>query len=131
MFKFYQKLRCILYSHYIAIPGQVSSRVDDVINVATKGQTTLFKASEVLEQTMEAYRYARFAARDNFDLKRQSGQLLRDYDETLKAMIKCRLDSHLDEASQKEEECSRQLGECRRLAEWNEARAFLYYASYS
>ena len=99
------------YSHYTAVPGQVSGQVNDVINVATKGQTTLFKASEVLEQTMEAYRYARFAARDDFDLKRQSGQLLRDYDETLKAMIKCRLDSQLDEASQKEDECSRKLGE--------------------
>ena len=94
-----------------AVPGEVSQQVNNVIDFATKGQTTLFKASEVLEQTMEAYRYARFAAKDNFDLKRQSGQLLRDYDETLKAMIKCRLESQLDEASQKEEECSRQLGE--------------------
>ena len=85
--------------------------MNGVIDVATKGQTTLFKASEVLEQTMEAYRYARFAERDDFDLKRRSGQLLRDYDETLKAMIRCRLDSQLDEASQKEEECSRQLSE--------------------
>ena len=90
----------------------MSSQVDNVVNIATRGQTTLFKASEVLEQTMEAYRYARFAARDDFDLKRKSGQLLRDYDETLKAMIKCRLDSQLDEASHKEEECSKKLGEC-------------------
>ena len=60
---------------------------------------------------MEAYRYARFAARDNFDLKRRSGQLLRDCDETLKAMIRCRLELQLDEASQKEKECLRQLGE--------------------
>ena len=93
------------------IPGHVSSQVDDVIKVATQGQTTLFKASEVLEQTMDAYRYARFAARDGFDLKRKSEQLLRDYDETLKAMIKCRLDSQLDVASSKEEECSRKLSE--------------------
>ena len=60
---------------------------------------------------MEAYRYARFAARDDFDLKRSSGQLLRDYDETLKAMIRCRLEAQLDEASNKEDECSRKLGE--------------------
>ena len=101
-----------LYFRHIAVPGQISSQVNGVIDMATKGQTTLFKASEVLEQTMEAYRYARFAARDDFNLKRQSGQLLRDYDKTLKAMIRCRLDSQLDEALQKEEECSRQLGEC-------------------
>ena len=97
--------------HDTAIPGQVSSQVNSVIYMATKGKTTLFKASEILEQTMEAYRYARFAARDNFDLKHRSGQLLRDYDETLKAMIRCRLDLQLDEASQKEKECLRQLGE--------------------
>lgn len=86
--------------------------MDSVIDAATRGQTTLFKASEVLEQTMDAYRYARFAAKDDFDLKRRSGQLLRDYDETLKEMIKCRLDSRLDEASNKEEECSKKLSEC-------------------
>ena len=106
-----QSHKVFLLAIHTAVPGQVSSQVNGVIDVATKGQTTLFKASEVLEQTMEAYRYARFAARDDFDLKRQSGQLLRDYDETLKAMIRCRLDSQLDEASQKEEECSRQLSE--------------------
>ena len=95
---------------FIAVPGQVLTQVDHVITVATRGQTTLFKASEVLEQSMQAYRYARFASRDDFNLKRKTGQLLNEYDNTLKAMIKCRLDSQLDEASNKEEECTRTLG---------------------
>lgn len=93
------------------VPKEVSSQVDHVISMATQGKTTLFKASEVLEQTMDAYRYARFAAQDNFDLKRASGRLLSEYDETLKAMIRCRLEAQLDEALSKEEECTRQLGE--------------------
>ena len=83
-----------------------------MIKLATQGQVNLFKASEVLEQTMEAYRYARFAALDDFNLKYGSRQLMRDYDETLKAMIRCQLESQLIEASKKEEECSRKLGEC-------------------
>ena len=93
------------------VPEQISSQVDHVISVATLGQTTLFKASEVLEQSMDAYHYARFAAQDDFELQRKSGKLLTDYDLTLKAMIRCRLESQLDEALSKEEECSRKLGE--------------------
>ena len=109
-------LWCVLvhdmYMHvHVDVPKQVSSQVDHVITVATQGQTTLFKASEVLEQTMDAYRYARSAAQDDFELKRKSGALLNEYDETLKAMIKCRLESQLDEASNKEDHCSRILGE--------------------
>lgn len=78
--------------------------------MATRGQTTLFKASEVLEMTMGAYHYARFAAQDGFDLKRQTSRLLSEFDETLKAMTECRLESRLDEASNKEEQCTRKLG---------------------
>ena len=82
-----------------------------MISMATQGKTTLYKASEVLEQTMDAYRYARFASLDGFDLKRMSSKLLSEYDETLKAMIRCRLEAQLDEASSKEDECTRKLGE--------------------
>ena len=108
----------------IAVPGLVSSQVDNVITLATKGQTTLFKACEMLEQTMEAYRYARFAAQYDFNLKHRSRQLLRDYHETLKAMIRCQLESQLDEASKKEEECSRMLGEW--WNEWAEPEVLLH-----
>ena len=88
----------------------MARQVDHVISVATDGMTTLFKASEVLEQTMGAYRYARFAAQDDFDLKRQTSKLLGEFDETLKAMIKCRLEARLDEATIREENCSKKLG---------------------
>ena len=44
--------------------------------MAQEGETSLFKASQLLELTFEAYQYARGAAQDQFDLKRTSEQYL-------------------------------------------------------
>ena len=83
-----------------------------VIAVATEGKTTLFKASELLEFTMEPFQYARRAAQDNFDLSRHSADSLRSYDSSFTKMMSARLESDMALASSCEEDCFRHLGKC-------------------
>lgn len=82
-----------------------------MITVATEGKTTLFKASELLEFTMEPFQYARRAAQDNFDLSRLSADSLRSYDSSFTKMMSARLESDMPLASSCEEDCFRHLGE--------------------
>ena len=82
-----------------------------MINVATEGKTTLFKASELLEFTMEPFQYARRSAQDDFDLSRKSADSLRDYDSSFKEMMSARLNADMAVASECEEKCVSHLGE--------------------
>ena len=95
------------------VPERVLSKVKHVITVATEGKTTLFKASELLEFTMEPFQYARRAAQDNFDLSRQSVDSLKSYDNAFTKMMSARLDSDMTMASSCEESCFRHLGKYR------------------
>lgn len=76
-----------------------------MITVATEGKTTLFKASELLEFTMEPFQYARRSAQDDFDLSRRSVDALRSYDRSFTEMMKFRLGAKMSEAAACEEEC--------------------------
>ena len=67
-----------------AIPDQVLQKVDRATTLAKEGETSLFKASQLLEFTFEAYQYARGAARDDFDLKRASERHLSKFEEDFK-----------------------------------------------
>ena len=49
--------------------------------MAKEGEPSLFKASQLLEFTFEAYQYARGAAQDKYDLKRNSEQHLSKFGE--------------------------------------------------
>lgn len=89
----------------------MSKKVDDVIRIATEGKTTLFKASELLEFTLESFQYARRSALDQFDLSRRSGKALSDFDSSFKKMMSARLDTNMDLALECEEQCLHQLGE--------------------
>ena len=56
--------------------------------MAKQGETSLFKASQLLEFTFEAYQYARWAAQDQYDLKRTSEQHLTKFEEDFKNVCK-------------------------------------------
>ena len=60
--------------------------MDGATTLAKEGMTSLFKASQLLEFTFDAYQYARLAAQDQFDLKRQSVQYLKQFEETFKTV---------------------------------------------
>ncbi len=81
-----------------------------MIRVGKEGKTTLFKASDVLELTAEAYQYARRASLDNFQLANKSVDALRTYDSVFKRMIQNRIDTKVDEADYDKKECCDQLG---------------------
>lgn len=92
------------------MPGQVFQQVQTVIKKANDGKTTLFKASDLLEFTSEAYLYARDASQDKFDLERASRQELDKYDEVFKCMIKNRIDATMEDADTDKDECRALLG---------------------
>ena len=92
------------------MPQTVLAKVDHVIDMATKGKTTLFKASELLEFTLESFQYARRASLDTFDLSRTSGEVLVEYDRLFSEMVSARLNAEMDHATECEERCLQQLG---------------------
>ena len=99
---------------YVDVPGRILSQVDHVIHIATEGKTTLFKASELLEFTLNSFLYARQLALDKFDLFRRAGQALDESDQDFQRMISARMvgdPEHMDLAQQCEEECLSHLGE--------------------
>lgn len=82
-----------------------------MIQVATDGKTTLFKASELLEFTMEPFQYARRSAQDDFDLSRKSREALESYDSSFKEMMEARLTAEMERAAACEEKCLELLSE--------------------
>ena len=92
------------------VPEKLLSKVDHVIHMATEGKTTLFKASELLEFTSEAFQYARRAALDKFDLSRESGKTLDSYDQSFSQLIGARMEAKMDQAQDSEESCLHYLG---------------------
>jgi hypothetical protein len=109
------------------IPTEVLQRVDRAIALATEGLTSLFKASQLLEFTFDAYQYARGAARDQFDLRRASEVHLSRFEETFKNMIGHRVNADLTQAELEMVKCKRELEsaleESRRDIRAQEARA--------
>lgn len=109
------------------IPAQVLQKVDKATQLATDGETSLFKASQLLEFTFEAYQYARGAAQDQFDLKRNSERYLTKFEEDFKNMISSRMDAELERATAELVNCQRALedalNESRRDVEIQELRA--------
>ena len=85
--------------------------VETVIRVAKEGKTTLFKASDVLELTADAYQYARRAYIDDFELERESGAVLRNYDDAFKRMIQNRIETKVDDAEEDLRDCRDLLSE--------------------
>ena len=67
-----------------AVPSQVLQKVDRATSLATEGETSLFKASQLLEFTFDAYQYSRGAAKDPFDLSRSSEHHLSKFEEDFK-----------------------------------------------
>ena len=94
------------------MPAQVFQQVQTVMKEANDGKTTLFKASDLLEFTSEAYLYARTASRDTFDLERTSQRELSRYDEVFKRMIQNRIGAKMEDADTDMEECRSLLGTC-------------------
>ena len=78
--------------------------------LAKEGQTSLFKASQLLEFTSSSYKYARFASHDAYDLKRESQQLLGQYDQTFRKLVDCRITADMPGAEAQQEDCFRRLG---------------------
>lgn len=89
---------------------RVREKVETVIRVAKEGKTTLFKATDVLELTADAYQYARRASLDDFKLEKESVYVLRKYDSVFKRMIQNRIDANVDDLDYDKKECRDQLG---------------------
>ena len=87
------------------MPETVLSKVNHVIQVAKEGKTTLFKASELLEFTLSAFQYARWLARDRFDLSRRSGGNLKESDDSFHQMLSARLNTEMSSAARCEKAC--------------------------
>ena len=81
------------------------------MELAKVGETTLFKASQLLEYTIDAYSYAREAQRDGFDLERASESALHRYDQTFRKLIEGRIISETDNDAELLETCFQCLGE--------------------
>lgn len=92
------------------VPAQLLGKVNNVIKVAKEGKTTLFKASELLEFTSEAFLYARKASRDKTALKKESVDSLKKYDEMFCKFLEFRIKASMEEASEQQEKCFSQLG---------------------
>ena len=82
-----------------------------MIKLAHEGQTSLFKASQLLEVTSDAYQYARYASKDTFGLQRKSHQSLDKFDETFKKLVECRIHTNMPGAEQELSKCFEQLSE--------------------
>lgn len=87
------------------VPADVLGKVQLVIQTAHQGQTSLFKASQLLEFTSSAYDYARSASQDTFDLRRESAVALKHYDETVKRLIECRIKADMRRAESEQDQC--------------------------
>jgi len=92
------------------VPANVLSKLNRAIQLAKEGQTSLFKASQLLEFTSPSYKYARFASHDTYDLKRESQQLLGQYDRTFCKLVDCRIKADMAGAEAQQEDCFRCLG---------------------
>ncbi len=95
----------LTYFLFAVVPEKVLETVETVIRVAKEGKTTLFKASDVLELTTDAYQYARRACIDDFELERESGAVLRNYDDVFKRMIQNRIETKVDDAEEDLRDC--------------------------
>lgn len=92
------------------MPGKLLSKVDHVIQVATDGMTTLFKASELLEFTFESFLYARRVTKDSFKLTGESSDILDQFDQLFSQMMKARLETNMELAEDKENQALDCLG---------------------
>ena len=107
------------------VPETVLSKVDHVIQMATDGKTTLFKASELLEFTQGAFQYARNLALNEVVLSAQSEEGLSNFDACFHKMMRARLDTNMDSALQCEEDCLRHLGESATCVHWANSLRYL------
>ena len=85
-----------------------------MIHVATEGKTTLFKASELLEFSMNAFQYGRQLAKSRIDLALASWRALEKFDKTFHQMVCARLSADMSLAAQCEEDCVEQLGKIKK-----------------
>jgi hypothetical protein len=76
-----------------------------VIQLAKEGKTTLFKAIELLEFTLSAFHYARWLGRNRFDLSRESGEDLRESDNSFQEMLNARLNAKMPLVGRCEKAC--------------------------
>ena len=92
------------------VPQRALGIVETVIKEANTGQTTLFKASDLLEVTADAFKYARGACLDNFKLERKSASKLREYDEMFKQVIEHRIGKKMSDSQKAMKRCRDLLG---------------------
>ena len=82
-------LASVLYTcNSTGVPSKVLQRVDQATALAKEGMTSLFKASQLLEFTFDAYQYARGAAQDQYDLARKNEQHLAEFEKPFKNVRK-------------------------------------------
>ena len=100
------------------IPQKVLSKVELVMSMAHEGETSLFKASELLDGIFEAYQYARAAAGDKYDIQRRSQRLLDKYDESFKQMIRSRINTNIPDAEMYQAQCFEELSKFLHTCLW-------------
>ncbi len=93
------------------VPGQVLSQVNQVIETAKRGETTLYKACALLDFTSEAFQYARQASQDTFDLSRVCQKKLEQSDHVFTEMMEARLNTLIEQAEDCQDKCVHCLGE--------------------
>lgn len=90
---------------------QLLSKVERVIQDATQGKTTPYKASALLEFTSDIFLYARRLALDRFSLSHGYNKALNRFDEVFGKMMSARLASNMDDAQSYADECEHCVGE--------------------
>ena len=84
--------------------------MDCVTKIAHDGKASTFSASENLTNTKLAFDYGRKAALNQFDLVKETPDILIEYDETFVSMLKSQLDYKMDDAEATMKNCLHLLG---------------------
>ena len=80
------------------------------MSIAKEGNASTFTASAALDTVLEAFSYGRTAAKNRFNLKRESKRCLQQYDETFLSMVQSQIDVDLDKADTEKHNCLHLLG---------------------
>lgn len=84
--------------------------MNQVVTMATEGQTSTFAAYQNTESTQPAYEYGRKAAQNQFDLSRRSREKLDMYDKAFTEFVDFRRQTEVELSENKLTQCYQYLG---------------------
>ena len=104
----------LIYASISEIPQKVLTIANQVVTMATEGQTSTFAAYQNTESTQPAYDYGRKAAQNRFDLSRRSREKLDMYDKAFTEFVDLRRVTDVESSENKLTQCYQYLGKERR-----------------